>query len=162
LVGERLEIPPLVTPPAKRVRATPVPARSLEPLAKLPIQVEHRALANGTVVRTARNDGTTAALLVRVTLVPKSGAPGKEGLPLLAARLIASDSGLQSRSARLSTSALANEGYFDIRMNVPATSMASAVAAVARALHVTAFSSERLDIERKRPAPDVGGGRGGG
>jgi zinc protease len=161
LAGDRLEIPPLTTPPAKRMRPAPVPARSLEPLAKLPIRVGRRALANGAVVRAARNDGATAALQVRISLGSAPDASGKEGLSLLAARLIASDSGLQSRSARLSTTTLANEGYFDIRMNVPAANTASAVAAVARALHVSSFSSERVEAERKRPA-ETGGGRGGG
>lgn len=63
---DRVEIPPLTTPPAKRMRPDPVPPRALQPLAPLSIQTARRVLPNGIVVRAARVPGERGALHVRV------------------------------------------------------------------------------------------------
>lgn len=51
----RLSVPPLTTPPAKRMRPEPVPPRALEPLAPISISTTRRVLSNGVVIRTARS-----------------------------------------------------------------------------------------------------------
>jgi zinc protease len=162
VVGERLEVPAMTVQPAKRMLPEPVPARAVEPLAKLPMQVSRRALTNGVVVRAARSDGATAALQLRIRLGTNADPPGKEGLTALIARLISSDSGLQRLTARAPTASLTNDGYFDVLVNVPAANVAPAVETVARALRITTFTAERIDAERSRPAQGGGGGRGGG
>ncbi|HEU4996806.1 MAG TPA: insulinase family protein [Gemmatimonadaceae bacterium] len=76
LVAERMEIPPLTTPPAKRMRPEPVPTRALEPLAPLPIPRARRVLANGIVVRVARVDGGRFAIHVRADSGARSDSGG--------------------------------------------------------------------------------------
>lgn len=75
LIGERMVIPPLTTPPARRMRPEPVPARALEPLAPLSLARARRVLANGMVVRVARRSGAEIAIHVRVD----SGAASPSG-----------------------------------------------------------------------------------
>jgi len=53
LAGDRMEIPPLTTPPAARMRPQPVPPRALQPLAAIQIPSMRRVLDNGVVVRVA-------------------------------------------------------------------------------------------------------------
>jgi len=65
LVGDRMEIPPLTTPPARRERPEPVPDRALQPLTPIAIVTARRSLANGIVVRAARVPGG-AAPFVRI------------------------------------------------------------------------------------------------
>ncbi len=161
IVGERLEVPPLTTLPAKRQRPEPVPARSLEPLAALSLKPVRRALPNGVIVRAARNDAPNASLQVRVRFGGNANPAGKDGLSQLVARLIANDSGLQSLPVRAITAPLANDGWFDLRLSVPGPEAATAAEAVARALQVTSFPAARVEAERSRPAQESGG-RGGG
>jgi zinc protease len=66
LAGERMEIPPLTTPPAKRHRPAPVPDRALLPLPALSISTARRALDNGTVVRSATLAGSSVQPRVRL------------------------------------------------------------------------------------------------
>lgn len=54
LSGDRMEIPPLTTPPARRRQPDVVPARALQPLAAVNIPSARRTLGNGIVVRAAR------------------------------------------------------------------------------------------------------------
>ena len=75
LVGERMEIPPQTTPPAKRMRPDAVPARALEPLAPLPIATARRVLPNRIVLRAARIAGSRVAIQVRAD----SGAASDSG-----------------------------------------------------------------------------------
>lgn len=49
-----LDVPALTTPPARRLRPTPVPARALEPLSALAIGLAKRVLPNGVPIRAAR------------------------------------------------------------------------------------------------------------
>ena len=60
------EIPPLTTPPARRLRPEPVPARGLDPLAPLAIHTTRSVLRNGVVVRTATTRDSAAH--VRIAL----------------------------------------------------------------------------------------------
>lgn len=59
-----LDIPALTTPPARRRRPTPVPARALEPLSALPLGLAKRVLPNGVPIRAARV--RTEEMLLRV------------------------------------------------------------------------------------------------
>ena len=65
LAGERMEIPPLRTPPAKRLRPEPVPRRALQPLAPLALTTGRRVLSNGIIIRAAQVAGETVAIQVR-------------------------------------------------------------------------------------------------
>jgi len=53
LAGERMEIPPLTTPPARRELPEPVPARALQPLAPIDVPTARRELRNGIAIRAA-------------------------------------------------------------------------------------------------------------
>lgn len=57
-----MDIPALTTPPARRERPEPVPARALEPLAPIAIERVARTLPNGIRVHTARVAGSTLLL----------------------------------------------------------------------------------------------------
>jgi zinc protease len=63
----RTAIPPLRTPPAKRLRPEPVPPRALEPLAPVRISTTRRELPNGVVVRTASVSQANGAPFVVVS-----------------------------------------------------------------------------------------------
>ena len=65
MAGDRMVIPPLTTPPAKRMRPEPVPPRALEPLQPIGIPVARRVLSNGIVVRAASLDTTVVSIHVR-------------------------------------------------------------------------------------------------
>jgi len=75
LVGERMVIPPLTTPPAKRRRPEPVPAQALRPLEPIPIQTARRVLRNGVVVRVAHVQAPVFAAQLRAD----SGAASDSG-----------------------------------------------------------------------------------
>jgi hypothetical protein len=92
LVGDRIEIPPLTTPPAARMRPRPVPSRALQPLGAIQIPHVRRVLDNGVIVRVATtNDSGTAHVLVAFTSAADSAA---------AAALIARDTTLTRIRAR--------------------------------------------------------------
>ena len=57
-----MDIPAMTTPPARRERPEPVPARGLEPLAPLAIDRAARTLPNGVRVHTARVAGSSLLL----------------------------------------------------------------------------------------------------
>lgn len=65
-VPARPSVPPLTTPPARRLRPEAVPARALQPLPPIPIASARRVLHNGVVLRAARITGPASALHVRV------------------------------------------------------------------------------------------------
>jgi zinc protease len=159
LTGERLDVPPMVTPPAKRHRPEPVPARSLEPLPKLALSWQRALLANGVIVRVARatTAGSDAAAHVRLTLGAAADPPGKEGLALLAARLLAADSGLVTRSrgvdpALSGATSIANDGVYDLHLHVPTESLTITLHTVAGALARRTWSDAQVGAERARMA----------
>jgi zinc protease len=162
VTGDRLAIPPLTVPPAKRLRPEPVPARALEPLARIGIEAGRRVLANGVVVRAARSEGTTAAMQIRIN-VGVASDPHRNELALLASRLLSGDPGLQAFMPRASTTSIANDGYFDILLDFPASSTSAAVEAAVAALRNTSPTPEGIE-RAKRPATGAGGagGRGAG
>jgi len=94
LVGDRIEIPPLTTPPAARMRPQPVPARALQPLAAIQIPNVRRVLDNGVVVRVATTNDTGAAH-VRVAFTSAADSAA-------AAELIARDTSLTKLRAQQS------------------------------------------------------------
>jgi zinc protease len=61
-----LDVPAMTTPPARRMRPEPVPARALQPLSPLAIEHATRALPNGVRVHAARGAGPN--LLLRVII----------------------------------------------------------------------------------------------
>ena len=75
LVAERIEVPPLTTPPAKRERPDPVPAQALRPLDPVSIPTARRVLANGIVLRAAQVPGLALSVQVRAD----SGAASESG-----------------------------------------------------------------------------------
>jgi zinc protease len=160
LAGDRLEVPPLTTPPAKRTRPTPVPARSLAPLAPLGIRMERVVLDNGVVIRAAQATGPDVAIQVRVAF-GKRAPEGDDAPALVAARWIAADSGLRAVGARVTTTGLANDGYFDIRASGREPDVSPMLATIAHALASRPTAGDRFDALRTVSA-DVGGGRGRG
>lgn len=173
LAFERLEVPQMVTAPARRRRPNPVPARSLEPLPKLDIQFARRTLTNGVVVRVARGTRADAALRVRLSFGGAGDPVGEEGLALFAARLVASDSGLAALAGGTGTAlggatSIANEGVFDLRVHVSAGSVTQAAQALARALGTRTYTAAQVGAERATLLSLLAGagsgnaGRGGG
>jgi predicted Zn-dependent peptidase len=115
---ERLAVPPLTTPPAKRGRPEPVPARALEPLAPIRLSQTRTILPNGVVVRAAASRDTAAAHLRLAFAEPADSA--------WLATAVAADSALRRLRVRLSWS------------NLTIASRDSARARVLRALGHTA------------------------
>jgi predicted Zn-dependent peptidase len=132
LAGERMEVPPLTTPPAKRRRPQPVSPRALSPLSKLALATTRRTLPNGVVVRAARVSGATAALQLRVDVAQRDTATIAR--VAAAARLIAGDSALRAFSARASTASIANDGYFDVRLSFPSANLSSVLETLGRTI----------------------------
>jgi predicted Zn-dependent peptidase len=163
LAGDRLEVPPLTTAPAPRSRPTPVPRRALEPLAPLGIKTSRKVIDNGAVVRIAETSGgVDESIDVRVTFGGAT-AGDAEAVALLAARWIGSDPSLRALGARVTTTALANDGYFDIHANARQADISSTLESIARALVASAEAGPRFDSLRIAPAAAGGGrGRGGG
>lgn len=166
LVGERVEVPALSVPPQARGQPQPVPARALEPLSEFPIETGRREAANGVLLQAARRDGTMGALHARIRFFGTPDPPGKEGLSLLTARLLASDPSLAVSEVGFevetsNATSIANHGHFDIRLCFPAPDTRTAVEALARALEVSSFPEERLEAERRRLLEEVRGGAGG-
>jgi zinc protease len=157
LAGERMEVPPLTELPPRRERPSPVPAKALQPLDELPIRTARRELDNGVILRAARRDGGSSALHVRIRLGEFADPPGKEGLTLLALRLLTidprSDLADESRAVGVSSNAstdLFNVGYFDIRRTFPAAGSPEMVDVLAQALAEDSVPSERFESERER------------
>lgn len=92
LAGDRMEIPPLTTPPAARMRPQPVPPRALQPLAAIRIPNMRRVLANGVVVYVATTRSQEPAH-VRVAFASTADSA-------TAAALIARDAALTRLRAR--------------------------------------------------------------
>ena len=148
LAGDRLEVPPLTTPPAPRKRPTPVPARALEPLAPLGVHESRALLDNGVVVRIAESAIAPAATVaVRVTFGSAATGDGAS-VALLGARWIAADSGLRALGARLTITPLANDGYFDILVSAPESEASGVITAIALALRSRPTVGARFDSLR--------------
>ena len=165
LVGERMEVPALSVPPQARGQPQPVPTRALEPLAESTIETGRRELANGILLQAARRDGTRGALHTRIRFFGTPDPPGKEGLSLLTARLLASALSLAVSEVGFevetsSATSIANYGHFDIRLCFPAPDTRTAVEALARALEVSSFPEERLEAERQHLLEEVRGAGG--
>ncbi|MGH7617259.1 MAG: M16 family metallopeptidase, partial [Gemmatimonadaceae bacterium] len=160
LEGDRLEVPPLTTPPAKRTRPTPVPAAALAPLTPLEIRTERAALENGVRLRAAQTTRPDAAVQVRIAFGPPAGDNG-DAIAVLAARWIAADPALRAAGARVTTTTLLNDGFFDIRLAVRADEVSHVLDAVATALVARPSAGDRFDAVRSAP-PVAGGGRGRG
>lgn len=93
----RVEVPPLHTPPAKRMRPAPVPPRGLQPLAPIDVPRARRLLPNGAMVRAARSRAGAGAPHVRVAF--ESTADSARLAPLIEA-----DSVLRRLQVRVSWS----------------------------------------------------------
>lgn len=103
LAGARMEVSPLSTPPAKRMRPEAVPSRALEPLAPLALVRARRVLPNGVVIRVAR-------------------VPGGEGAGGRAAVHLRADSGAASGSG----------GHSDLQRTIPVSEIRPALQRMAR------------------------------
>ncbi len=111
--GDPMDIPAMTTPPARRERPEPVPARALEPLSPITVERAARTLPNGVRLHAARVAGSS--LLVRAiidhgdvldTLVRPYPAPADSALRAaveevrmaLARRPASPDSSVQDRA----------------------------------------------------------------
>ena len=154
IAGERLAVPPMTTPPARRRTPTPVPGPALEPLPPLAIPIDERTLANGIVLAAARGGEAAGALQVRARTPPGDPA-GKQGRTALLARLIAGDPRLAPYDPRAVTATVANDEYFDITLRFVPASMVAAVEAMAAVLGAPSFDDERIESERSRLVAEI-------
>jgi predicted Zn-dependent peptidase len=95
---ERLLVPPLTTPPAKRGRPEPVPASALQPLAPIRLAQTRTILPNGVVVRVAGTRDSAAPHL-RIAFAEPADSAGL-------ATAFAADSALRRLRVRVSWSNL--------------------------------------------------------
>ena len=90
-------VPPLRTPPAKRMVPEPVPDRALEPLLNVGIRHARRVLPNGIAVRAARSQPNAGPAHLRIAYTDAADSARL-------ADLVAADSALQRSGARVSWS----------------------------------------------------------
>ncbi len=144
--------------PASPVAPSPVPAAALSVVPTPRIETLRRVLPNGAVVRAVRREGPTAALHVRLGFGSADDPPGREGLAVLAARLLTGNPELHQwllrSGAGLETdsefaAAFAQRDFIDISLRfLPGQS--DAVEQLARALAVESFSTEEVERARRR------------
>ena len=155
--------PPALSEPPSRPSA--VPPRALEPLAAPALASARRRLENGAALRVATRDGATATVRVRLRSGGLLDPPGKEGLALLCARLVAEDEQLAAllseRGCEWSASASddltlpSNREHVDLDLRCLAQDLGDLLAALGRALASREVAAERLDQARESLAREI-------
>jgi zinc protease len=137
-----LDVPALTTPPAKRLRPDPVPARALQPLGPIAIERARRLLPNGIPIRSARVAGPATTLRVMVDYGPFTDTVVRRFATE------ASDSAFRTIVTELRAKIAVSRAASDT--SASAIARARVVAAVTPS-HAAAFSAPRLTVSVAGP-----------
>jgi zinc protease len=164
-----IEIPKLDLPDPTVPPPSPVPEQSLRPLEAPTVKGARTVLSNGVVLQAASRSGASGALRLRLALGSELDPPGKEGLAMLAAQTLFTDSELSTRLGELgaqwsssvesSTTPMGRE-YFDLQVRFLPEDRTAVVREVANALGRRQWHAEAIERLRSRLREDAAAAAG--
>jgi zinc protease len=155
----RIAVPPPSVEPLHLPRPSPIPLEALRPLPDPGVEIATAQLPTGTRLAAARHEGPVAALHLRLGFGSRSDPHGREGLAILAGRLIlehpALDDLRRRRGVRIQSSvadpySMANRDHLDLSIRFLPEHRSQVIAAIVTALSDLAPDPERVEDIRAR------------